>query len=108
MHALAKVSRKSRQRETPLSVAEVVRLRTEAEENEVSRLRLRIDLSLPVAFAALPEPDFTPGILHVNMFFIHVHTRRVYLAGMTPNPDSAWMAQSLSRVTASQCHQLPL
>jgi putative transposase len=27
------------------------------------------------------------------LFFIHLHTRRVHLAGMTPNPDGAWMAQ---------------
>lgn len=27
------------------------------------------------------------------LFFIHVATRRVHVAGMTPNPNSAWMAQ---------------
>ena len=27
------------------------------------------------------------------LFFIHLHTRRVHIAGMTPNPDGAWMAQ---------------
>jgi putative transposase len=27
------------------------------------------------------------------LFFIHVHTRRVHIAGMTPNPDGPWMAQ---------------
>ena len=26
-------------------------------------------------------------------FFIHIHTRRVHIAGMTPNPDGVWMAQ---------------
>jgi putative transposase len=27
------------------------------------------------------------------LFFLHVHTRRVHVAGMTPNPDGQWMAQ---------------
>jgi putative transposase len=27
------------------------------------------------------------------LFFIHVHSRRVHLAGVTPNPDGRWMAQ---------------
>lgn len=27
------------------------------------------------------------------LFFIHVHTRRVHIAGMTTNPDGTWMAQ---------------
>jgi putative transposase len=27
------------------------------------------------------------------LFFLHVHTRRVHVVGMTPNPDGQWMAQ---------------
>ena len=27
------------------------------------------------------------------LFFLHVHTRRVHIAGMTPNPDGCWMTQ---------------
>ena len=27
------------------------------------------------------------------LFFIHIHTRRVHVVGMTPNPDGPWMAQ---------------
>jgi len=27
------------------------------------------------------------------LFFIHLHSRRVHLAGFTPNPDGIWMAQ---------------
>ena len=27
------------------------------------------------------------------LFFLHIHTRRVHLAGMTPNPDGRWMAE---------------
>ena len=32
-------------------------------------------------------------ITYYVLFFIHIHTRRVHVAGMTPNPDGAWMAQ---------------
>ena len=31
--------------------------------------------------------------LHYVLFFIHLKSRRVHLAGMTPNPDGQWMAQ---------------
>jgi putative transposase len=27
------------------------------------------------------------------LFFIHIGTRKVHIAGMTPNPDNAWMVQ---------------
>ena len=27
------------------------------------------------------------------LFFMHIETRRVHIAGLTPNPDAAWMAQ---------------
>ena len=33
-----------------------------------------------------------PVTYHV-LFFIHLYTRRVHVAGMTPNPDGVWMAQ---------------
>jgi len=38
---------------------------------------------------------WTPGGLveYYILFFMHVGTRRVHIAGMTPNPDGAWMAQ---------------
>jgi putative transposase len=32
-------------------------------------------------------------VVYYMLFFIHLETRRVHLAGMTPNPDSTWMAQ---------------
>jgi putative transposase len=32
-------------------------------------------------------------VVYYVLFFIHIQTRRVHLAGITPNPDSAWMAQ---------------
>jgi putative transposase len=33
------------------------------------------------------------------LFFIHVQTRRVHIAGMTPNPNSAWMAQQAKNMS---------
>jgi putative transposase len=32
-------------------------------------------------------------VTYYVLFFIHLHTRRVHIAGMTPNPDGRWMAQ---------------
>ena len=32
-------------------------------------------------------------VMYYTLFFIHVHTRRVHIAGVTPNPDGRWMAQ---------------
>lgn len=32
-------------------------------------------------------------VTYYVLFFIHLHTRRVHIAGMTPNPDGIWMAQ---------------
>jgi putative transposase len=31
-------------------------------------------------------------VTYYILFFIHLHTRRVHIAGMTPNPDGDWMA----------------
>ena len=40
------------------------------------------------------------------LFFIYIGTRRVHIAGMTPNPDRAWIAQQ-ARNTAMYFGQLP-
>ena len=32
-------------------------------------------------------------VVYYVLFFINIHTRRVHIAGMTPNPDGPWMAQ---------------
>jgi putative transposase len=32
-------------------------------------------------------------VVYYVLFLIHIHTRRVHVAGMTPNPDGPWMAQ---------------
>ena len=37
--------------------------------------------------------DRETRITYYVLFFIHVHSRRVHLAGMTPHPNGEWMAQ---------------
>lgn len=44
-------------------------------------------------------------VTYYVLFFIHLRTRRVHIAGMTPNPDGVWMAQAarnMSMVFAEQ------
>ena len=38
-------------------------------------------------------------VTYYVLFFIRVATRRVHVAGMTPNPDAAWMAQIARNVS---------
>ena len=32
-------------------------------------------------------------VTYYVLFFLHIHTRRVHIVGVTPNPDGPWMAQ---------------
>jgi putative transposase len=41
------------------------------------------------------------------LFFIHVKTRRVHVAGMTTNPDNAWMVQQARNVSMHLADQVP-
>jgi putative transposase len=41
------------------------------------------------------------------LFFLHVHTRRVHLAGMTTNPDGRWMAQAARNMSMVFTEELP-
>ncbi len=38
-------------------------------------------------------------VTYYVLFFIHVHTRRVHVAGLTPNPDGQWMAQQARNIS---------
>jgi hypothetical protein len=49
-------------------------------------------------------PELRGG--HNVLFFIHLGSRRVHIAGMTPNPDRAWVAQQ-ARNTAMYFGGLP-
>jgi putative transposase len=40
-------------------------------------------------------------ITYYVLFFIHVGSRRVYIAGATPNPDEKWMKQVARNVTTA-------
>jgi len=38
-------------------------------------------------------------VTHYVLFFIHLATRRVEVAGITPHPNEAWMKQVARNVT---------
>jgi len=38
-------------------------------------------------------------VTYFVLFFLHIHTRRVHIAGITPNPDGPWMAQQARNVS---------
>ncbi len=38
-------------------------------------------------------------VTYYVLFFIHVATRRVYIAGITPHPNEPWMTQVARNVT---------
>jgi hypothetical protein len=39
------------------------------------------------------------------LFFIELHTRRVHVAGITANPDSAWVSQQARNLAFSTTDQ---
>jgi transposase InsO family protein len=43
-------------------------------------------------------------VTHYVLFFIHVQSRKVYLAGITPNPNDAWMRQAARNLTTNDCN----
>jgi putative transposase len=42
-------------------------------------------------------------VTHYVLFFIHIQSRKVYLAGITPNPTDAWMRQAARNLTMAGC-----
>jgi len=38
-------------------------------------------------------------VTYYVLFFIHLGTRKVHIAGITPNPDQHWMAQIARNIT---------
>ena len=45
-------------------------------------------------------------VTHYILFFIHVGSRRVYLAGITTNPTDDWMRQAARNLTSNGCSVL--
>jgi putative transposase len=45
-------------------------------------------------------------VTHYVLFFIHVQSRKVYLTGITPNPNDAWMRQAARNLTSGGCDLL--
>jgi len=46
-------------------------------------------------------------VTYYILFFIHLHTRRVHIAGMTPNPDGDWMAQAARNMSMIFAEERP-
>ena len=46
-------------------------------------------------------------VTYYVLFFIHLHTRRVHIAGMTPNPDGDWMAQAARNMSMIFAEEKP-
>ena len=46
--------------------------------------------------------SFTGLVTYYVLFFIHLESRRVSLAGMTPYPDQEWMEQQARNVTMEE------
>ena len=42
------------------------------------------------------------GLTYYVLFFIHLETRRVNLAGFTPHPDQEWMEQQARNMTMEE------
>jgi putative transposase len=45
-------------------------------------------------------------VTHYVLFFIHVQSRKVYFAGITPNPTDAWMRQVARNLTMIGCETI--
>jgi putative transposase len=43
-------------------------------------------------------------VTHYVLFFIHIQSRKVHLAGITPNPTDAWMRQAARNLTMTGCN----
>lgn len=41
-------------------------------------------------------------VTYYVLFFIHLETRQVHLAGVTPSPNAVWMKQSARNVTMEE------
>jgi putative transposase len=46
-------------------------------------------------------------VTYYILFFIHLHTRRVHIADMTPNPDGVWMAQTARNMSMIFAEEKP-
>jgi transposase InsO family protein len=45
-------------------------------------------------------------VTYYCLFFIHVESRKVWIAGITPNPNDAWMRQVARNLTTNGCNLL--
>jgi len=65
-------------------------------------IRAHRDVLVGVDFFTVEVMSFTGLVTYYVLFFIHLESRRVSLAGMTPYPDREWMEQQARNVTMEE------
>ena len=62
-----------------------------------------VTLSVPTDFFTTEVWTAFGLVTHYVLFFIHIQSRKVYLAGIMPNPRDAWMRQVARNLTMAGC-----
>ena len=65
-------------------------------------IRAHRDVLVGVDFFTVEVMSFTGLVTYYVLFFMHLESRRVSLAGMTPYPDQEWMEQQARNVTMEE------
>ena len=70
---------------------------------------IRAHLDVLVATDFFTTEVWTLGglVIYYVLFFIHLGSRQVHVAGMTPHPNQAWVVFQKWRWTAIECHTGP-
>jgi putative transposase len=62
-------------------------------------IRMHLDLLVATDFFAAEVWTLSGLVTYYVLFFIHLGSRKVHIAGMTPHPDERWMVQVARNVT---------
>jgi putative transposase len=65
-------------------------------------IRIHLDVLAGTDFFTVEVVTLRGLITYYVLFFIHLESRKVCLAGMTPHPDEAWMQQMARNLTLQQ------
>jgi putative transposase len=65
-------------------------------------IRAHMAVLVGTDFFTVEVMSFTGLVTYYVLFFIHLESRRVSLAGMTPYPDREWMEQQARNVTMEE------
>src|SRR5262245_15515687 len=85
------------------SVAEELLVRNEylAAENRILRNQITTHMDVRVATDFFTAEVWTTAglVTYYILFFIHLTSRKIHVAGVTPHPDQRWMEQIARNVT---------